>query len=132
MPGNSRIYTFMKHLNTFTFALAIFAATECHAQGSNETVLIGVGTGSCGQYLQLRAAHSPKFNDSFEGWISGFVSGTNHARFTITRSLKLLPDGPSMLAYVDKFCRENPLKTVFNGADALFAELPEWRPPARE
>ena len=122
----------MNKLNNVAVALTIFTATACHAQGSKEAALVGVGTGSCGQYLQLRAAQNPQFNDSLEGWISGFVSGMNHARFSITRNLKLLPDGPSMLAYVDKFCRENPLKTVFNGSDALFAELPEWRQPARQ
>jgi len=34
-----------------------------------------------------------------------------------------------MLAYVDKFCRDNPLKTVFNGADALFEEIPDLATP---
>jgi hypothetical protein len=56
----------------------------------------------------------------------------NHARFSVSKRLKLLPDGPSMLAYVDKYCRENPLKTVFNGADTLFAELQDWRPQERQ
>ncbi len=122
----------MKHFKTTAACLLVFAASALHAQGSKETVLVGVGTGSCGQYLQLRAAQNQHFNDSLEGWISGFASGMNHARFMITRNLKLLPDGASMLAYVDKFCRENPLKSVFNGADAMFAELSDWRQPARQ
>ena len=122
----------MKHLKVLATALVVFAIATSQAQGSKEAVLVGVGTGSCGQYLQLRAAQNPQFNDSFEGWIGGFASGMNHARFTTTRSLKLLPDGPSMLAYVDKFCRDNPLKSVFNGADALFAELPDRRQQTRQ
>jgi hypothetical protein len=119
----------MKAISTIAASLALFAFTAPHAQSDGKSVLIGVGTASCGQYLELRAKHSSYINDSFEGWLGGFASGMNHARLADTGRLKLLPDGPSMLAYVDKFCRENPLKSVFIGADALFAELPESGEP---
>ena len=122
----------MKAYHRICIAIAMATSVTCHAQGNREAAIVGVGTGSCGQYLQLRAAQSRNFDDSLEGWITGFVSGMNNARFSVSKSLKLLPDGPSMLAYVDKYCRDNPLKMVFNGADTLFAELPDWRPPMRQ
>jgi hypothetical protein len=119
----------MKVLLILGTALLLLTSSDALAQSNRQGVIVGVGTGSCGNYLLLRNAKSQHFDDSLEGWIVGFVSGMNHARFGLSKSIKILPDGPSMLAYVDKFCRDNPLKTVFNGADALFGEIPDLAAP---
>ena len=122
----------MNRLLILATAVLLSTANVAKAQSNRQGVIVGIGTGSCGSYLQLRSAKSQHFDDSLEGWIAGFVSGMNHARFGISKSIKLLPDGPSMLAYVDKFCRDNPLGTVFNGADALFEEIPDLKPPFKQ
>jgi hypothetical protein len=104
--------------------MLVFVALSATGAACAQSALVGVGTGSCGAYLEVRAARSEHFNDSLSGWISGFVSGMNNSRFKLTKAYpKLLPDSPSMLAYLDKYCRENPLKAVWQGADALFEEL---------
>ena len=119
----------MKAMFVLAIALLLLSSSDALAQSNRQSVIVGVGTGSCGNYILLRNAKSQHFDDSLEGWIVRFVSGMNHARFGHSKSIKLLPDGPSMLAYVDKFCRDNPLKTVFNGADALFEEIPDLATP---
>jgi len=65
----------------------------------------------------------------FAGWLQGYLSGVNVTRASAKRTeLRRLPDIPSMLAYMDKYCREAPLKDVWQGAEALLIELPRFPP----
>ena len=37
--------------------------------------------------------------------------------------MALIPDGQTLLIYMDKYCRENPLKGPMEGGMQLFLEL---------
>ena len=53
-------------------------------------------------------------------WIQGFLSGTNTQRLIDSdRKMKVQPDSQSITAFVDKFCRDNPLKTVYEASIVL-------------
>lgn len=103
---------------------ALTASISASSQPSTKGALVGLGVSSCGVYLDFRNPRSEQLDTALASWISGFISGMNNSRFKLTKAYpKLLPDGPSVLAYMDKYCRENPLKAIWQGADALFEEL---------
>ncbi|WP_143435784.1 hypothetical protein [Hydrogenophaga sp. IBVHS2] len=99
------------------------------AHAADRHFLNGAGAASCGKYLEHRAFQNQSFNDLYMSWLQGYLSGINITRARTNRSeLRELPDGPSMLAYVDKHCREAPLTDVWLGAERMLLELPRFPP----
>jgi hypothetical protein len=59
-----------------------------------------------------------------QAWLIGFFSGQaagSNKEFWGKQNVNIL-DVPSVLLWMDNYCRANPLKTVVNGADTLFEE----------
>ena len=104
--------------------LVLSTAGTAFAQG---VALKGVGVFSCGNYLQIRTEQSEVQNGVFISWIWGYMAAFNMESRTPTKPD--LPDEPSTLAYVDKYCRENPLKTVLVATNALIRDLGGKRNP---
>jgi hypothetical protein len=52
-----------------------------------------------------------------KGYVSGFTRGTNGPQ------IAAVPEGAVVVAYLDKFCRDNPLKFIGNGAFELVRDL---------
>lgn len=113
------------YLCTVSFLLCTVPISLLSAE---RRVFSGAGMSSCGEWLEHRQMNSEGVNSSLTSWVQGLLSGLNFARAAaaadFSKALVILPDAPSMLAYVDKFCRENPLETPFAGSIRLFAELP--------
>lgn len=87
----------------------------------------GAGNYSCGKYLELRAAQNHVQDEVFVSWIWGYISG-----FNMEVQQPTTHDGPdeaSTLAYVDRYCRENPLHNVISATVALISELGGKRNP---
>jgi hypothetical protein len=92
------------------------------AQSSTGQALSGAGTTSCGQYIEHSA--DKDISDLFVSWAQGFLSGLNVADHAAThRDFVILPDSASIKAYLDKYCRENPLESPVKGTILLFKEL---------
>jgi hypothetical protein len=92
--------------------------------------IVGSGADSCGQYLEVRSGNqqSPEVllkEFMMISWAQGYISGMNAYRVVANPKWDrlLLPDAPSIKAYLDKYCRDNPLQTVKDGSFALFTEL---------
>jgi hypothetical protein len=84
-------------------------------------VYIGDGVNSCGAWTQERARESPRVQ-LWKGWILGYVSGAN----TPAEHPEIISsaiDGPAVWAWVDNYCRSNPLETIQVAAMALVREL---------
>jgi len=81
----------------------------------------GVGTSSCGQYLQLRAKKNNAQDRVLVSWIWGYMAGFNME--VLQPTTREAPDAPSTLAYIDKHCRENPLDNVLIATNALIRDL---------
>ena len=60
-------------------------------------------------------------------WIIGYISGYN--LFGQQAQLEQIPDGPAMDAYLQKYCRENPLDKVIWASMSLINDLGGYRPP---
>lgn len=81
----------------------------------------GVGTLSCGKYLQLRAEKIEVQDGALVSWIWGYMTGFNMEVRQPT--IREWPDQPSTLTYIDKYCRDNPLDNVLIATNALIKDL---------
>jgi hypothetical protein len=107
-------------LKTLAFSLVatpffLLWAPESNAQ--SKYAIAGAGVTSCGQYLKPPKG-TKQFSDSLVvTWMQGYLSDTNTQRFASSKiPFKLQPDPESITAFLDKYCRENPLKTLFDAA----------------
>lgn len=98
-----------------------------------EDVHTGAGANSCGKWI---AASDGKAGDVTKlvmrsmmlSWVQGFLTGAamspigeeNAARAV---ALRHIPDSDAVEAWLDKYCRENPLEAVLKGAIQLQFEL---------
>lgn len=103
-------------------AVAFITAPLLPANAQAQGVSVqGVGNTSCGEYQQLRAGQSPAQDGVIVSWVWGYLSGFNMEAVRPTTAP--LPDAPSTLAYIDKYCREAPLESVMRASMAMTAEL---------
>ncbi|WP_080995124.1 HdeA/HdeB family chaperone [Pseudomonas fluorescens] len=79
--------------------------------------IAGVGALSCGQYLRPPSVNKEMSDAMVVTWIQGYLSGTNTQRFMDSEtSMKKQPDGETLTAFVDKYCRDHPLETVYQAS----------------
>jgi hypothetical protein len=101
----------------------LVSSLEVRAQDS---AVVGIGSWSCGKYLDARSAKSGESQlrqGLFGSWAQGYLSGMNAYRALKKQRMLTLPDYQSIDAYLDKYCRDNPLNMVSIGALMLFIEL---------
>lgn len=105
--------------------LSAFLANPASAESAG---LIGTGTLSCGVWLENSA--NPEARDLYTQWLVGFLSAHNY--YHLNRQAKI-PDFASVGAWLDSYCRNNPLHPVFFAAAALVeasggqAAVHQWR-----
>jgi len=85
--------------------------------------VLGEGSTSCGRYLEGRSKGEPSMQYTTPAWVRGYVSARNLADSRL--DVVGLGDNAVVMAYIDKFCRENPLDVVAHAAVQLYAELLE-------
>lgn len=101
--------------------LVLSCPAVVHAQSRNQA-LSGAGTVSCSSYLAHES--DPTARVMFISWTQGFLSGMNMAdHVTAKEPFVLLPDGDSIMEYLDKYCRDNPLEYPSVGTMHLYKEL---------
>ena len=109
----------------FLTAVAVSAISQsvCAADSKKSTI-VGVGAIECGIWIKGRSAHDEKIDNLFLAWLQGYLSGLNGQRILDSRNDTASVPGPdSVLAYIDKYCREHPLETVVAGATMLYGEI---------
>jgi hypothetical protein len=100
-------------MKLFLFFTSVIFSTHSFAQ--NVTVL---NTFSCGSYVESRVRRDvvPSI------WVLGFLSGANvfnQRKIDILQTI----DRESILLWMDKRCKDNPLEYVEDGAALLMQEL---------
>ena len=114
----------MKRLSAVVLSLVV--VTTAHAQDVGVRIA-GVGTLSCGEYIELRETNNPAQNGVMVSWVWGYMGGFNmESRYPTTART---PDQPSTLSYIDKHCRDNPLDNVMHATWALIKALGGRRNP---
>lgn len=86
--------------------------------------LPGAGATSCGQFLEFHAANILGVDGTVLSWTQGFLTGMNLSHTLSTRKEPIdLPDSASLLAYLVKYCQDNPLKSIWEGNMKLYFEI---------
>jgi len=95
----------------------VFASGEVSA----DTRSIAFEVSSCSGWTT--SANDETMRDLYLTWFRGFVSGSDFSSKPQRTSVRVLPM-PTLVASVDKFCRENPHQNFLQAALNLVSELP--------
>ena len=87
----------------------------------------GQGNVECGKYLKVRADRGDV--DTIVAWTWGYMTAYN--QWSTHPQVNEFPADHTVLAYLDKHCRENPLDMVITGVVQLIGDLGGFRPPPR-
>jgi hypothetical protein len=90
---------------------------------ANDKVVTGVGIMSCGKFLEFRASREEMMDMALTSWLQGLLSGMNMQLIVRREPSKALPDPETIMAYVEKHCRDKPLSNPMGGALGLYREL---------
>lgn len=87
-------------------------------------VIYGIGTKQCGEYLSDRQKSQNSYDSvaaaQYSDWAHGYVSGYNSTNRPRTQISATLPRA-TVIAYIDKYCRDKPLNAVGAAVDCLIA-----------
>ena len=102
-------------MRAIAFFVLLITALICHTQ----EVLVGYGLGvqGCGKYIEERRTPNHNYDALITSWFYGFASGHNF--YSSTSQIKQEVDSETVLAYLDKQCRDYPLSSISVGADKL-------------
>lgn len=101
-------------------AISTSAQAADPPQGKVAVQLYGAGINSCGSWLEHRgidALHSHELS-----WVLGWLSASENWGTGLGIHLRHT-DANAVSAYVDKYCRENPLKSIADASLGLVVEL---------
>jgi hypothetical protein len=115
-------------LRSWSIALPLLMASDA-ATSQNAASIYGVGSHTCGTYLDNRAK-VPNAGQIYATWVYGLISG--HNLFTSGSQIRRDQiEEAAIVAYLDKACREEPFSSVVTGSFKLMAEL-GWRPSSKK
>ena len=102
--------------------LLVGASTRVSAQGNGSKIILGQRGHSCGAWTQGRQAKS------FEGglsaqWVAGCLSAGMNVGTAGAPNAFGGTDFDGLMAWIDNYCRSNPLDPIVAAADALMNEL---------
>lgn len=80
----------------------------------------GHGTGSCGNWTSGRQPAVTRAGEWNMSWVHGFISGAGYQSAGLRRT-----DTDGIMAWMDKYCTDNPLHPISRGASTLVEELRE-------
>ncbi len=97
-----------------TLALAL-AGTTCHAE--EKAHIMGGGKLTCEKWTEFR--DKPSIHYQLEQWVHGYVSGVN---WSSDKKQSIPADGDATVAFIDKYCKNNPSDALALAAAALVQE----------
>ena len=83
----------------------------------------GVGTHSCGKYLEFRKAGNEEMTNLYQQWAAGYFAGYDDAITKPGMNTYLSADLETYTAWLDKWCADNPSSNVFAGLMKLRLKL---------
>lgn len=108
--------------------LVLCAATIALAQDRPVSVLSYEDT-SCGTWVKSENVTWERAQ--YRSWFRGFVSGYNFGNPGNQVHFARMPDDQTLYLFIDKYCRDNPLKPFVSAAFKLVEELRENPPPQK-
>lgn len=111
-------------MRILTLALiALLFTNSLAAKEEPPLAMFYVGDVSCGAWVQ--SADNEMGRAQYIAWFRGFISGYNFGNPKNQVLLGSMPDSGTLVLYVDKYCRENPLKPFVGAAMDLVREVRE-------
>ena len=108
----------MRRLLIVGVVLSAFAAGSALEARKQNYTTYGVGTQSCGQWLEARRDTNKSFYFQLGSWVQGWVSSAGYYGTVLKKT-----DTAAMDAWVDNFCSANPLLDMDDAARGLVTAL---------
>lgn len=105
-----------KFKSFFLIALISFFLIEAPKASDGKYITYGAGNSSCGTWLSERPSGN-YFNES--QWMLGFISATGYYEVMDLKET----DAKALTAWMDNYCRANPLDGFNEGVHSLVEEL---------
>lgn len=108
------------------------ALRPCAAEPAVDTApsivnVIGTGGFSCGQFIEYQKINNPAQMDLIVQWVWGFITAYNFRSNFGTQWRRLSsvnpPDNPTILLFLETYCRSHPTDTLVDGTFALLQTL---------
>ena len=113
------------------FTVLMFFCTATMAENSEGTyTILAQGVDSCGKFTNAvnegyNQNNWSKWN-GYQYYLSGYLTGVNY-HLSDTKNIMGSADMEGIMAFVEKYCRENPLKRYINAIHALETQLYQGR-----
>lgn len=120
----------MKWVRLWASALCLVNCSAAVAQDAPDIAIFSFEDISCSAWT--RSYNDEILRERYGTWFRGFVSGYNFGNPGNQVLLGAMPNPAAVAAYVDKFCRDNPLLSFVAAAVPLVQELREFRAPTPE
>jgi hypothetical protein len=108
-------------MRVFVLTAAITVGLCDATAWSQQRIAAGAGLESCGTWLRVRQQANSANKAIIESWVIGYLTAMNMDE---TQPEALYgTDADGRQAWIDNYCRTNPLKAVIFAADELMKEL---------
>jgi hypothetical protein len=87
--------------------------------------IIGFGNTSCGSWASSKSANtvaSIVMENALEGWVEGYITAMAVESDRVNAAIHRT-DPAGLTAWIDNWCKANPLKSMAKAAEALSVEL---------
>lgn len=81
----------------------------------------------CGDYL--RARERQQIVDGVVSWTWGYITAYN--QWSTAPAIDKIPERNTIIAYLDKHCRDNPLDVILQGVGEMIGDLGGFKFPTR-
>lgn len=116
----------MKKIAVITILLCLILPTILFAK---EFMVFNYQDSSCGAWVNSLDNHIVR--EHYNSWFRGFVSGYNFGSPDKLIESNKMPNKETLFLFIDKFCRENPLKQFTSAAFDLVKDLQEQETPKK-
>jgi len=83
----------------------------------------GVGTHSCGKYVEFRKRNNVTMTQLYQQWSAGYFAGFSSAITKTGMNTNLVADLETYTVWLDKWCADDPAANVLEGLVALRSRL---------
>ena len=102
-----------------------FAFLTSFAHAERTGVVMGIGQSSCGEYVAWRTGGNQVSVIQATDWTFGFISAYN--LYGSKSQIENPPTYATVGLYLEKYCRDYPLRTLTGGVLSLINELRDKR-----
>jgi hypothetical protein len=107
------------HLIAVACLSLLLSSSAAHSRGF---IILGQGNVSCGKWTDGRRTNGASAL-GYSSWVLGYLSAYNSYALKHSSDITQGTDNSGVLAWIDNYCRDNPLENIRSATDALIIEL---------